>query len=571
MTSVELQKIYMSRPFKTRNADEYDLSNILDLFIDPTDGLIGPFEYSNSIIKGKMGSGKTMYLRANYAYYLYTLVPCLLEQQPIILPVYIKLSDFQNIHDSEKLYYAIIVKIIEEIVSVCKHLQSSKELARLHVGAKTLSNLWSSDDTFFDVLERLKTLTADEYIERVSSGFATNGSVTASFLNLYAAYEKNTVTEIKRCEKPSFQNIVDVCDKLLAPFNGKLLLLFDEIGSISKSFFKASDDNDSYFETLMNQLRTLSYVRTKLAVYPHSYSDILKETRYGDVIELECDITNNNTLYYTFLSRTVSLIERYAKKSSGLLCCAEDIFDITTYNQLIIEQFVNASEGNMRRLVHLLDSSMNIAYMHCQGTKKVSLDDVLGALRKQGEEMESQYQDMDKSFLISLAKVCRTRSTYNFTFPNKSTLINRYTSTSSEYNVVNIKQTGTGRQGTVYSFDYAYCIYRDIPTHYVKDSEKIDRTRSTLNGEAIKRVAQLTDELLTQSDMRGKIEGTVTYLSEDNRSGFVTDSKGNQYYINMNKVIASDKRKRFYNGDHVRFLPQKVTDDLSRAVEVEIL
>ena len=81
----ELKDIYLSRPFSTRNADEYDLENILDLFIDPTDGLVGPFDFSNSIVKGKMGSGKTMYLRANYAYYLYTVVPCLLDESDIML------------------------------------------------------------------------------------------------------------------------------------------------------------------------------------------------------------------------------------------------------------------------------------------------------------------------------------------------------------------------------------------------------------------------------------------------------------------------------------------------------
>ena len=185
--------------------------------------------------------------------------------------------------------------------------------------------------------------------------------------------------------------------------------------------------------------------------------------------------------------------------------------------------------------------------------------------------MESQYQDMDKNFLISLSKVCKSRSTYNFTFPNKSTLIGRYTNTSSEYNVVNIKQIGVGRQGTIYSFDYAYCVYRDIPTHYVKDSEKIDRTRSTLTGEAIKRVAQLTDELLFQADIRGKIEGQITFLADGNRSGFVTDANGTEYFISMDLVIESDKKKRFHNGDRVRFLPQNISADSLMAVEVEIL
>ena len=43
MSEEQLIKVFTSRPFKTRNADEYELDNILDLFVDPTEGLIGPF------------------------------------------------------------------------------------------------------------------------------------------------------------------------------------------------------------------------------------------------------------------------------------------------------------------------------------------------------------------------------------------------------------------------------------------------------------------------------------------------------------------------------------------------
>ena len=344
MTSEELKKIYESRPFNTRNADEYDLENILDLFVDPTDGLSVPFDYSNSIIKGKMGSGKTMYLRANYAYYLYTLVPCLIDGSQIILPVYIKLSDFQNEHDPEKIYYAIIIKIIEEIVSVCRHLQSSEELSRLHLGASTLTDLWIVEKNAKNVLKKLEKLTAEEYVKTISKSFSAKGSATAKFIDLYTDYEMNTVSEIKRHDKPTFQNVVDTCESLLSPFNGKLLLLFDEIGSLNKKFFKSTSGGDSYFETLMNQLRTLSYVRTKLAVYPNSYSDILKETRYGDIIELECDVSQADIKYRTFLTKTVSLIERYIEKASGIKCNAEDVFELTVEDQLIIEQIINEKD-----------------------------------------------------------------------------------------------------------------------------------------------------------------------------------------------------------------------------------
>jgi hypothetical protein len=63
-----MEHLFKKRPFKTRNADEYDLSDILSLFVNPINGLSSPVEFENSIVKGRMGSGKTMYLRANCAY-----------------------------------------------------------------------------------------------------------------------------------------------------------------------------------------------------------------------------------------------------------------------------------------------------------------------------------------------------------------------------------------------------------------------------------------------------------------------------------------------------------------------
>ena len=70
MDKDDLKKIYWAKPFKIKNADEYDSDSILDLFIDSTDEMNDLFDYSNSIIKGKSGSGKTMFLRAIYQYFL---------------------------------------------------------------------------------------------------------------------------------------------------------------------------------------------------------------------------------------------------------------------------------------------------------------------------------------------------------------------------------------------------------------------------------------------------------------------------------------------------------------------
>lgn len=570
MTQEELKSIFISRPFKTRNADEYNLENILDLFIDPTDGLVGPFDFSNSIIKGKMGSGKTMYLRANYAYYLYTLVPCLIEQDTIILPVYIKLSDFQNIKDAEKIYYEIIIKIIEEIVGVYKKLQSADELARLHTGASTLSGLWATEDTFSKITETLKKLTAEEYVDKITNSFNAKGSASSRFLSACANYEKNVISEIRMTTTPSFKYITTTCEQLLTKFNGKLLLLFDEVGSINETFFRSTKNTTSYFETLMNQLRTLPYVRTKIAVYPHSFSDSLAETRYGDIIELDCDVENNNFQYSAFMEKTVSLIDRYIEKSSST-SKAEDVFEISVNNQKIIEQLINASKGNMRRLLHLLDMSMNTAFIRSQGLKRVSIEDVLNSLKKQGEEMESKYSDKDKEFLSTLVLMCKKRSTYKFMFPYKSKMINKYTNLSEEYNIINIQQVGSGRQGNIYSFDYAYCIYKDIPTHYIRDSERIDKTRSTLHGEAISRVAQLSNELFLQSKIRGKIEGKISFVSKGEDSGFADGIDGKSYFISKSYVVNSDKDKAFRMGGKISFIASKLNNDALVAREIEIL
>jgi hypothetical protein len=105
-----LREIYYSRPFAIRNADEYDLSAILDLFVDPTESLHSPFDYENVIVKGRMGTGKTMYLRANHAFYLYNIVPSLLNEVTVILPIYIRLSDFQHLSSAEDIYRSIIIK-----------------------------------------------------------------------------------------------------------------------------------------------------------------------------------------------------------------------------------------------------------------------------------------------------------------------------------------------------------------------------------------------------------------------------------------------------------------------------
>ena len=568
---LELEKIFQQRPFQTRNADEYDLENILDLFVDPTSGLIGPFEFTNAIIKGKMGSGKTMYLRANYAYHLYTLVPCLNEGSQIILPVYIKLSDFQNLRKPEAIYEEILKKLIKEIVGVINHLQSAEELSRLHTGAMTLNESWSRNEDLNDLVEDLKRLNADSYAQSVKSSLDEGGTVANNFLNLYKKYGKEVTTQIQKNTKPTFEMVTDACEKLLSPFNGKLLILFDEIGSTCKSFFRGTEDADSYFVTLMNQLRTLSNVRTKLAVYPNSEADILRETRYGDVVSLECDIINHPEQLESYTLIIISLIERYINRVSQRSIHVEAVFEATNTDQKIIEHLVNASSGNMRRLVHILDLAMNEAYIRSRGYVRVSVEDVINALNRQGSEMINLYQPDEIDFIKTIAKLCKSRSTYRFSYPNKTSTITKYTNRSEEYNIINILQNGSGRKKTTYYFDYAFCVYQDLPTHYIKSTERIDKSRSRITGEPILRIAQLSDELIIQSSLPGKIDGEIKYLGQMNESGIILGADGKEYFFSISNIINVDKKKKIYISKKVRFMPSPLAGGNYMATEIEVL
>ena len=353
LASQELLSIYESRPFKIRNADEFNLNSVLDLFVDPTDGLSSPFDYVNTIIKGRMGSGKTMYLRANYAYYLYTLIPSLLDNSDIILPIYIRLSDFQNITSPTEIYKSIIIKIVKEMTSVYLNFKDTQRLADLHNGMQSLSFKFANpDEKIQKMVSELSKLTADEYVECSSKVLSGEVGLTGDFCSLSAQYSKQVEIQLKKKPNPGIEEVVSAYETLLKPFNGSLLVLFDEVGSVNKSFFKEHDDI-SMFETLMNQLRTLSYVRTKVAIYPQTYSDILPETRYGDAVILQDDIKNDRG-YMVFENRGISLVEKYIINFAQVDCNIEDIFEITPDQMEILEQIINASSGNMRRYVCLL-------------------------------------------------------------------------------------------------------------------------------------------------------------------------------------------------------------------------
>ncbi len=530
------QAVYIKRPFKTRNADEYELSEILQLFVNPMHGLTTPFDYENTIIKGRMGSGKTMYLRANHAYHLYGILPALESRDPIILPVLIKLSDFQH-----------IMKMLSADPRYAQKMKSA--------------------------LKQLVSLGSEEFVERITNEIGMNGGAKPLFFDLSAAYKQTTFTEIKQKPNPGIKDIEECYKNLFGDHdNTKILLLIDEAGALDKRFFRG-EGNDSFFEILMNQFRTAQFIRTKIALYPQSYSDVLTETRYGDIVRLEETIFNEDG-YKSLRKRTLEIISNYINEADEAEVNAstvnvEDIFEVSKniYGDGV-EQLIYASNGNIRRLIQLLDASMNAAYEEHEGHGKITNEHATSALNSHSNAVEAQYTELDKDFLNSLIKVCKSRSTFRFQFPSMSPVLSKFTTKSQEYNLINILEIGSGRKGTTYAFDYSFCVHHDIPTHYLRNTEKIDKNRSLDEGEWVSRTTTISTYLIEQANIPGKIEGGIDWLKGE--VGFVQGDDRKEYFISYKHVIGDDQGKPFIVGKRVRFYPIAVDDTLMAAL-IEIL
>lgn len=564
-----MEKVFRNRPFKIRNADEYEVTNILSLFVSPIDGLATPFDYENSIIKGRMGSGKTMYLRANHAYYLSALVPSLLEKNgEVILPIFVRLNDFQHIKEPSAIYRAIIIKVIEELTTIYLHLEDTKSLAAIQSGLKHIPDILISSHRLSSTLKQLSQLGSEEYIERVSTELGLKGGIKPKFLELSAQWKETNYTELKKKPNPGIKDIEECYKNLLEGQEGKILLLIDEAGSLDKSFFKEGDES-CFFEILMNQFRTASFIRTKIAVYPNSFSDMLTETRYGDAVILEDDVFSEQG-YRRFRNRTLEMIENYLNPDAYENTKWEvgQFFDTDQHDIKgdSLEQVIYASNGNMRRMMQLLDLTMESAYLDNKCAVRITKKHALSALTNHANKSEAEFNAQDLDLLHSLVSVCKARGAFKFQFPNVP--LYKYTNRSQEYNLINVQQLGSGRRATTYAFDYSYAVAKEIPTHRMIDSEKIYHERSIASGRWLTRSATISQQLITHAALPGKLEGKIDYMRKD--SGFVICDQGDQYYFNRVDVIDADKSKALMVGKRIRFYPSRIKDT-KLAVLIEVL
>lgn len=127
-------------------------------------------------------------------------------REQIILPVLIRLSDFQHINEPALIYRSIIIKVIEELLSIYEYLQNIVNLGQIHLGMKSLAADPRDAQKMKHALRQLINLGSDEFVERITSEMGMKGGVKPQFFELSADY-RQTITEIKQKPNPGIKDI----------------------------------------------------------------------------------------------------------------------------------------------------------------------------------------------------------------------------------------------------------------------------------------------------------------------------------------------------------------------------
>lgn len=385
-------------PFPFLGADEYPEEQILSLFEIDRDSTIKAFSLQNSIIEGSYGTGKTMLLKAIYAFNYSKMILDFAERyQSLVVPVYIKFSDLP--YGTTDIYKEMILyvykKILDTRVVMTSFIKDTSwfNKFRIWLNRLTSTGIFSED-------KRYAQLSAETVTKRVKDIFKGEGCAGFDWIQkLGVAYEKNYEKEIVRKPNPSITDLENLFDRYFASVCKRILLLIDEVDRLPNSAFeKQGNEKYSIYEIFLNQLRTSKFLFYKIAVYPKTKSsEQVEGSRIGARIKLGFDIKDHDDsiIARDFFYR---ILRSYLSYCAKKLISPEKYFIIhypdapAKYPKRIktvdaiargdsLEQLIDGSGGVIRRFIKLAGDSMIEAANKKPPRTTVSKYDVFDAMR----------------------------------------------------------------------------------------------------------------------------------------------------------------------------------------------
>jgi 3',5'-cyclic AMP phosphodiesterase CpdA len=456
-------------PFLISNAEKIQADLVLQLFVNDETRHRGANRLSgDAIIRGKRGAGKTMCLRYLDAFGSIQFRRAVSDRVTAeCFPVFVSLAD---VHPSE------VDGPAHHVFRVAEDLIYDRILDAF---SKADEELGSQEfrAAVYRVRQRLKVLENQAGSKMAKLGIAIRENMSRIF--------------------------------------DHVMILLDEIASVfPKHFFHAENSN---FSQWMNILRSCGPFNTRITVYPHDYSDILTEDRFGSIVNLEYNIRNAADAKL-FRKYAIELVDRYlesaaidphnAPKISSIIHCAEG----STRDAL--EQVLFASDGSSRRLMRLIEKCIDHLLAKPTNDSPLSKDDVIEVISLYSSGLTSSMTATEISLAASIAKACIKRSTFRFQAPLLSQAVKNLHSAREELNIISVVELGSGTRGNTYEFNYPYCLERGIPTHHQKDAARICSTRDSVNGVWIDKVTKLRREDLDFFDACDRLDGEIINASE---------------------------------------------------------
>ncbi|MCK9460076.1 MAG: cold shock domain-containing protein [Proteobacteria bacterium] len=542
-------------PFVFYSAENLEESAVLDLFVADPESSLGAFSYNvNNIIRGKYGCGKTMCLRAVEAFcFSQAIVDLIQVGHTPVIPVKVNLSEIATISEPEEIYKAIILRVFKSLIDAGRKIEHYVRNPGWFSAFREWRDKLTRQGLFAQDI-RYTQLSASSVSQQAEKSFrlgasTPGGGFLQAILDLSKSYTETVVTQ----PRVSIVEINEFHEKYLKKYCDRVLLLFDEVGSLNPSFFVTKGNAPSQYENLLNQLRTSHHIFYKLCVYPGHYSDAIQESRYGVRINLDYSITDFQS-FAKYLGLCESIMNKYVRASQypGDKRKLEDIIEIANVvdnkvgkstsfscvkgNGNALEQLCFGSGGIVRRLFSLSAKAMMISSRQERNSPKVDRISVYRALEEYGRELLNRHSTIERNHLVPLLDTCRKEETYRFYAElDASSILKPFLSKTQQDSILYISEHENSSHPAVYEFDYGFCVSQNLPTHSHNLGNKTCEARTLDHSKWISKVADVTDTILSLSGMsRGVI---LKYFSEK-RFGFIKcDPEQPDVFFHVNDIM----------------------------------
>lgn len=543
-------------PFPFLGADEYREDQILSLFEIDRRTTIKAFSLQHSIVEGSYGTGKTMLLKAIYAFHYSRMLVDIAEQgKAKVIPIYIKFSDLPYMPENH--YKEMILLIYKKILDTRNEVPSFlREKGWFDRFKFWLQRLTSSGLAEMD--KRYAELSSDAVTRTLETNFGVEGGTGFKWLDsLRVAYENRYQKEILLKPNPSIRDIEQLFLENFSQICEKILLLIDEVDTLPAVVFeKQRGEKYSIYETFINQLRTSSFMIYKLAVYPQTESSNQVEgSRIGHRIKLGFNVKDKDDYM-------VARDFFYRISKSYLSFCAGKEVTPDTYFYIIynkdrkvqigtvkavddreygdaLEQLVFGSNGIVRRFIRLAGDAMLEKTAKHKDSNRVGKFDIYDVMRSFGKELIERLPEDYRLVVDRIATYCLETRAFRFKAPyNEKEILKYYDSTKQDnvlYSVLDPHRWGTNY---IFEFDYCFCIYRNIPTHCYLNSEDINRSRSLVNGKWL-----IMPKKISESVIKGKSRGTIKKFFPEKGYGYVTYLTGKDLFFHKSAVVYLNNKK----------------------------